>query len=183
LNAFLSNFYEIFALKDVNDILKTKMSEEQLQRFMARFDDVDSEKFGELNLTKFKKLFAEVMTISNDDAAEMYFKGMDVENNKTVKREEFEVFVKAVLERNHNYAIKMMFRAFDNNSCGFLGREEIKQMAKYAGRELSNEEVSSALKKTTGDENGSLTYAQVVKLMTGEDIDPKSDPYDGRYDG
>jgi hypothetical protein len=34
--------------------------------------------------------------------------------------------------------------------------------------------------KFTGKRNGALNYAQVVKLLTNEDIDADTDPYDGR---
>ena len=157
------------------------MTQDALQPFLAKFDEIDTKKKGVLDLAQFKKLFPEVMGGElTDDTAEMYFRGIDIDNSKTVSRQEFGEFVKAALDRDSLYTIKLAFRSFDKDRSKSLDAAEVKGIATYVGRDMTDEEVAAAMEKLTGKSKGKLTYPQVVKMITGKDIDKDADPYDGK---
>ncbi|OHS93640.1 EF hand family protein [Tritrichomonas foetus] len=157
------------------------MSSDAIAPFLAKFDEQDTKKKGVLELAAFKKLFPEVMGGEfNEETAEMYFRGIDIDNSKSVSRQEFSDFVKAALDKDATYTIKMAFRSFDKDRSKNLDAKEVKAIAGYVGRDMTDEEVAAAMEKLTGKSKGTLTYPQVVKMITGKDIDKDADPYDGK---
>jgi Ca2+-binding EF-hand superfamily protein len=156
------------------------MSEEQVNAFLHKFDVADTKKKGVLDFTGFKGLFAEVMNNQDAEAAQLYFNGIDIDNSKEVSRDEIKAFIVAALTADKVYILKLVFRAFDKDRSRALDAKEIKAVGKYVGNELTDEQIEAALVKHTGKKKGSLNYAQVVKLLTGNDIDAETDPYDGK---
>jgi TRAP-type C4-dicarboxylate transport system substrate-binding protein len=53
-------------------------------------------------------------------------------------------------------------------------------VAKYIGSDLTEQQLEFAMLKYTGKKIRPLNYAQVVKLLTGKDVDATIDPYDGK---
>lgn len=145
---------------------------------LAKFDQYDKKKKGKIDYSAFKALFTEVAGSDDEKTCKLYFNGIDVNRNGDVSKEEFTEFVNNV--KDPSYTIKMAFRAFDEDKSGNLNSKEVLEIAKYAGADLTEEQVQEKIQSITGDKKGKLTYAQVVKMITGKDIDPKTDPYDGK---
>ena len=80
------------------------MSSELLGKFMAKFDAADEQKKGSLDKTQFAAVLKQLMDAS-DKTVELYFHGLDVCNNNTVSRDEFESFVKACLTRDDKFVV------------------------------------------------------------------------------
>jgi Ca2+-binding EF-hand superfamily protein len=155
------------------------MTDEQIESFLEKFDEADVDKSGTLGLTEFKVLFADILPGQDDEAAELYFNGIDVDGNKVVSKGEFQAFAKAALTKDTTYTLKLVFRAFDKNRNGSLEAAEIKQIGRYVGKELEDQEVQDGIAKLAPGKTG-LNFAQVVKLLTDADIAGDTDPYDGK---
>jgi Ca2+-binding EF-hand superfamily protein len=156
------------------------MSDEQVEAFLHKFDEADKKKKGELDFFNFKVLFAEVLNNNDEATAKLYFNGIDIDNSQAVSRDEFKAFVKAALTGDKVYTLKLVFRAFDKDRSRALDAAEVKEVGKYVGANLSDEEIAAGMLKLTGKKDGSLNYSQVVKLLTGQDISADTDPYDGK---
>ncbi|KAH0788458.1 EF hand family protein [Histomonas meleagridis] len=159
-------------------------STEQVNAFLDKFDEADTKKKGALDQSQFKVLVSEVMAGRTDDeTADMYFKGIDIDNSKTVSKEEFKDFVIAALTNDQEYILKMAFRSIDTDRSRSLDSKEIKKISKYLGQERTDEEIEDLLTQVIGKKSGKITYPQLVKILVGKEIDPKSkeaDPYDGK---
>lgn len=150
------------------------MTEELLKLCLDKFDEKDTDKTGAIKIAQFKTLFPEIMGgNSSDETAEMYFRGIDANNSGVVTRQEFTKFVTATLNKDEDYMIKLAFRSFDKDQSQNLNCAEVKAIAKYVGREMTDDEVEAAMEKFTGSKKGSLNYAQVYKMITGKDLDSK----------
>jgi Ca2+-binding EF-hand superfamily protein len=156
------------------------MSEEQVNAFLTKFDAADKKKKGVLDFSGFKGLFAEALNNNDEATAQLYFNGIDIDGSKEVSRDEFKDFVVAALNGDKVYTLKLVFRAFDKDRSRALDATEVKHIGKYVGADLTDEELAAGILKLTGKKNGALSYAQVVKLLTGQDIDAATDPYDGK---
>lgn len=155
------------------------MSSELLGRFMAKFDAADEQKKGSLDKPQFATLLKDLMDAS-DETVEVYFHGLAVCNNNAVSRDEFESFIKAALTKDPEYTLKLGFRGFDKNRSRTLGVSEILALTKYVGHMLTEEEARLCLKRATGKEDGEMTYAMLVKAITGKEVADNADPYDGK---
>jgi Ca2+-binding EF-hand superfamily protein len=156
------------------------MTDAQVEHFLDAFDQADADNSGECDGEEFKKLFQQVMGKVDPRAAEIYRRGIDLDGNGKVSRDEFKAFVVAALTKDQDYTLKLVFRAFDKDRSRTLDASEIKEIGRYVGRNLSDEEVSRALQERTGDPNGQLNFAQVVKLLLNKDIADDTDPYEGK---
>jgi Ca2+-binding EF-hand superfamily protein len=157
------------------------MTDEQIAPFLAKFDEADKAKSGTISIEEFRPLFSQLLAGGADNAtADLYFRGIDVDDSKSISKAEFEDFVRAIVSKNQVYPVKLLFRAFDADRSVTLDAKEVKAMSKYTGKELTDEEIAAALERMTGRRNGPLTYPQVVKILTGKNIDTKADPYDGK---
>jgi Ca2+-binding EF-hand superfamily protein len=156
------------------------MTEEEVAAILTKFDQADTRKTGQLDFYAFKVLAGEVLQTEDEPTIQHYFDGIDIDNSKAVGGDEFTAFVVAALSGDKNYTLKLIFRAFDKDRSRALDAAEVKAVGKYAGTELSDEEIQAGIEKITGKKDGTLSYAQVVKLLTGTEIDPTTDPYDGK---
>jgi Ca2+-binding EF-hand superfamily protein len=156
------------------------MSEEQVNAFLAKFDAADLKKKGVLDFSGFKGLFAEVLNNQDEATAQLYFNGIDIDGSKQVSRDEFKDFVVAALKGDKVYTLKLIFRAFDKDRSRALDASEVKAVGKYVGAELTDDEIEAGMVRLTGEKKGALNYAQIVKLLTNQDIDAATDPYDGK---
>jgi Ca2+-binding EF-hand superfamily protein len=125
-------------------------------------------------------LFPQILGNSDEAVAELYFRGIDIDNSKSIDREEFKDFVAASLNRDSVYALKMVFRAFDTDRSRSLDASEIKSIARQTHSGATDADIDVGLLKMTGKRNGTLKFSQVVKLLTGQEVDPDTDPYDGK---
>lgn len=154
---------------------------EPIQPFLDKFDEIDKKKKGALDLASFKQLFPQIMGGNpTDEMAEMYFTGIDIDNSGQVSRDEYEEFVQANLDQDETYLIKMAFRSFDKDRSNSLDSSEIKAISRYIGREMTDDQISAAMQSYTGKKSGTLSFAQIVKMITGKDIPEDTDPYDGK---
>jgi Ca2+-binding EF-hand superfamily protein len=154
---------------------------DKVEFFLKKYDDACATSGKTtLDLAGFKALFAEVLGDPNEEVAEIYFHGIDIDDSKEIDRAEFKEFVIASLKGDRIYALKMVFRAFDRDRSRTLDADEIKLIAKQTGATMDDADIDKGMLKMTGKKNGTLKYAQVVKLLTGQDVPADSDPYDGK---
>jgi Ca2+-binding EF-hand superfamily protein len=156
------------------------MTEAQLAPFLAKFDAADTKKKGEIDFAAFKPLIRELLGKDDEKTAQLYFDGIDIDGSKRVGRPEFKAFIAAALTKDADYTIKLVFRAFDKDRSRTLDAIEVKQIGEYVGWTMTDAEVSTGIERIAGKKDAKLTYAQVVKLLTNKDIDPNTDPYNGR---
>jgi Ca2+-binding EF-hand superfamily protein len=156
------------------------MTDERVAAFMEKFAAADADGSGTIDRVEFQKLFSDIMSISSEDAADLYFRGIDINGNGTIDRAEFEEFVRAALDKNQAYSLKLVFRAFDENRNYLLEAPEIRKISKYVGQELDDVAIAEGIERITGKPDGGLSFAQVVKLLLNFDIAEDADPYDGK---
>jgi Ca2+-binding EF-hand superfamily protein len=156
------------------------MTDAQVKPYLDKFDAADAKKKGQIDYAAFKPLIGELLGKDDDRTAQVYFDGIDIDGSKQIGRDEFKAFVVAALTKDTNYTLKLVFRAFDKDRSRELDAKEIKEVGRYVGRELTDEEIETGIQRVGGKKGGKLKYSQVVKLITNKEVDPNTDPYDGK---
>lgn len=147
-----------------------------------KYEELDPGKKDKLPKDKFYeiiKLIPKNENISRENS-DVIFRGIDFNNQGYISKFDFLSYVKAELYNDELNQYKIIFRAFDKNKDGALTMDSIVEIGKFANKRLSKKEVELTLENETGSKNGKITFPVFYKMMTNYDIDPKSDPYDGR---
>ncbi|OHT00870.1 hypothetical protein TRFO_32341 [Tritrichomonas foetus] len=110
---------------------------------------------------------------------EFLFRGADVDAGGSIDKEELYQLVEALHKNDQLYINKLFFRAVDTDRSREIEADEFVTMAELNGREMSVADAAAQIEKLTGGSK-TLTFAQMHKALTGQEIADDTDPYDGK---
>ena len=157
-------------------------NEEIIEGFSKAFDEIDTKGDELINSTQFFQLYKQLMDDENltKKKSDVIFSGIDISNSGTISKIEFMKVVKMEVYGDELAQYKLIFRAFDTKRIGALTTESVVSIGKFVGKHISKSEAETVLFNETGTKEGKMTFPVFFKMMTGRDIDPKADPYEGR---
>jgi large subunit ribosomal protein LP2 len=117
---------------------------------------------------------------ANKRQMEFLYKGMDIDGSNTLAQEEICQCFAALKENNFKWLMKILFRGADKDRSRKVSIAELKDVISMCGSSMNEEEFQNRCQVELGKEVKELTFAQFYKVITGDDIDPKTDPYDGK---
>jgi hypothetical protein len=154
-----------------------------LKEYSQKFDEYDKDNSKTISVDEFLELYRDFEEDPNKtkEEAQVVFDGIDINDDKTLSKEEFLNTVKYFKTNDKLNKFKLYFRSFDKDRSRTLEAEEIFEYFKFCGKPITLEQAKHFItqfntrRKLTG-----LTFAQLYKLLTEIDIDPDTDPYDGK---
>jgi len=153
--------------------------EDRVNDLCQKFDSFA--KKGHIDLPAFHDLNCQLeQKPIQESESRMVFNGIDIDNSKLISKQEFVEYIRAVLDNNQVQIFKIVFRAFDKNRNRVLEPSEVAEICRFANKELTPAELDVAIETLTGSKQGKITFPQLLKFITGMEIDPKTDPYDGK---
>lgn len=160
-------------------MVEEDVNQQTIDKFMSKFDELDEEDDGVMGINEFLVLYREIMgqpDLTRADA-EVIFRGIDIDGNGYVSRDEFHDMVVSAVKKDFLSQYKMLFRSFDTDRSRTLSANEIVELCNYIGKEFTREQAEFAIQRSG---SRTLTFAQLYKLLTRQEIDPSTDPYDGK---
>ena len=157
------------------------MADERIAAFEKKFDDLDNKKDGKMDKNEFHALYNELEGKEcTQEESDVMFNGIDIDGSGEVSKEEFMDFVKAIVNNDEMYTYKLIFRAFDKDHSSALEADEVMAVAKYCGKEMTEDQANEFILKETGKKKGKITFSMLYKKLTGKEIAADFDPYDGK---
>ena len=174
-----------------------QLSAKQQRVIHKLFKKHDADSSGELNMDEFytfmKACFltdldqdpdGDVQEGDEYDAdrkqMEFLYKGMDIDGSNSLSEDEICECFAALKENNFKWLMKILFRGADKDRSRKVSIAELKDVVSMCGSNLSEEDFKNRCVVELGKETKELTFAQFYKVITGDEIDPKTDPYDGK---
>lgn len=156
--------------------------EEIIEKFEKIFDEADVNHSERINSQQFYPLYKQLMDDNsiNQKKSDIIFRGIDIGETGTISKTEFMQLVKAEVYNDELSQYKLIFRAFDKERLGSLTTDSIVLIGDFTGKKMTKGEAEAVLYNETGSKEGKMTFPVFYKMMTGNDIDPKVDPYDGK---
>ena len=111
---------------------------------------------------------------------EFLYKGMDIDGSNSLSEDEICECFAALKENNFDWLMKILFRGADKDRSNKVSIAELKDVISMCGSSMNEEDFKNRCEVELGKEVKELTFAQFYKVITGKDIDPKTDPYDGK---
>jgi Ca2+-binding EF-hand superfamily protein len=122
----------------------------QVRPCFDQFDAADTAKKGQIHYAAFKALIAQLLGKDDERTA------------TTIGKDEFKVFVVAALRKDTESPPKLVFQAFDTDRSRGIDVKERKSI---------NSGIEATIEQITGTKAKKLNYAQVVKLLSGKNIE------------
>lgn len=115
------------------------------------------------------------------------YDGMDLKETNNVSIDEICQCVVAIKEKDYRYITKMVFRGCDFERKKKISAEDIQNAIQNADKDggqnaFSTKEFDDKCKAVFGEKKKFLEYFEFYKLVTGENIDSNTDPYDGELE-
>lgn len=155
--------------------------EERHARFEHLWEKLDTDKSGQLDYDEFKVFLAKFNRKEMEEKQyQFFFRGSDVDGIKAIQKKDLFKLIQALINNNQLYINKLFFRAVDEDRSGKLEASEFVEMAELNGiKGMTVEKAEKKIKKLSGG-NDYLTFAQMHKALTGEELPPDTDAYCGR---
>nr|AGM32358.1 EF-hand family protein [Coptotermes formosanus] len=156
------------------------MSDNEIEHFSKKFDENCKSGHTTIGPNEFVNLYKEIEgDQATAESAKIFFRGIDINNSGDITKSEFLDCVKETRDGLKINKYKMIFRSFDVDRSRTLTCEEIVEYTKFCNKPKTIEELKPLVKQY-GKGKDFLTFAQLYKLMTGEDIPEDTDPYNGK---
>ncbi|OHS98026.1 hypothetical protein TRFO_35678 [Tritrichomonas foetus] len=164
-------------------MVKDRNDEQRRARFEKYYSQLDKDGSGHLNYEEFKKF---LVTYNKKEMPEkqyeFFFRGADIDAGGSIGKEELFTLVEALYKNDQLYINKLFFRAVDKDRSREIEADEFVVMAELNGREMSKEDAAAQIERLTGGKK-TLTFPQMHKALTGQEVPEDTDPYDGKLDG
>lgn len=159
---------------------KDRNPQQRRERFEKYYSQLDKDNSGHLNYEEFKTFLTQYNKKEMPEKQnEFYFKGADVDGGNTICKEELFNLVEALHNNDQLYINKLFFRAVDKDKSREIDAKEFVTMAELNGRTMSEEDAEAQIQKLTGGKS-KMTFAQMHKALTGQDLPADTDPYEGQ---
>ena len=117
------------------------------------------------------------------DRLRILYDGMDVDGTHSVNSNEICDYLNAIRTNDFKWQTKMIFRAADKDKSRKVSFKELSSCLKgYQGMEMTEEQFKEKCKVELGKSKKELEYWEFYKIITGQDIDQNTDPYDGKIE-
>lgn len=109
------------------------------------------------------------------------YDGMDLDKTHSVNANEICEYLNATRAKNFKWQTKMIFRAADKDQSRKVSFEELSLALKgLQGMEMTKEQFQERTKIELGKSKKELEYWEFYKIISGEELDHNTDPYDGK---
>ena len=155
-------------------------AEQRDQLFNQIWSKYDKDGSNELCYDEFRAFLIEYEEQDlPEDQTEFYFKGTDIDGMGKVGKNELFKLVEALDDHNQLEINKLFFRAIDKDRSNQIDAKEFIVLARLNGLEMTEEKAQNSINKITGGTSTTLSFAQMHKKLTKQDIPLDTDPYDG----
>ncbi|KAH9520311.1 EF-hand calcium-binding domain-containing protein 1 [Bulinus truncatus] len=155
----------------------TKLSREEVNHLMERFNDLCRKEEGKLNRVEFRDELNRFFNITDDILMDRVFRAFDKKSCGTLRQEDYVIGIAKFLNGTLEDHIQLCFDVYDLNNDGYISREEMFQLLKSClvkapteedPDELVKELVEIVMKKLDCDHDGRVSLSD-FKAAVAED--------------
>ncbi|KAK8839969.1 Rhomboid- protein 3 [Tritrichomonas musculus] len=117
------------------------------------------------------------------DQVRTYYDGMDLDKTHSVNANEICEYINAARTKDFKWQTKMIFRAADKDQSRKVSFDELAQCIKaLQGMEMTKDQFEERCKVELGKKKKELEYWEFYKIISGQELDHDTDPYDGKIE-
>ena len=144
------------------------LSDEKIAEYTDAFKLFDADGNGHIDAAELQDVLKKIGIEATIEQAKEMIAEVDTDKNGTIELNEFITMMEkhdAENETDDIEGLQMAFRAFDIDGNGKIDRDELAQVMKNLGQELSAEEIEAMMKEADTDGDGTIDFEEFKALM------------------
>lgn len=146
------------------------LTEEYRAEMKEAFALFDKDGDGKITVEEIKAVIISMGQTPSDEEAQEMMQNMDKDGNGTV---EFEEFLEMMSKRGSSdetveAEMKEAFEIFDKDKNGYITRDELQDVMKSLGEELSQEQLDEMMRECDLNGDNKVSFKEFVKMMKGD---------------
>lgn len=143
------------------------LSDEQIQSLKDVFDLFDKDHSGSISTSELGDVMRSLGQNPTDAELQDMVNEVDTDNSGTIEFNEFMAMMSTSIQPK-DFAEETMaaFKVFDKDGSGTISAEELKQVMKSLGENLTDAEIEDMIREADKDNDGTIDYEEFAQLLS-----------------
>ncbi|KAL4874478.1 hypothetical protein BJY04DRAFT_203850 [Aspergillus karnatakaensis] len=143
------------------------LTEDQIAQFKEVFAVFDKDGTGDITATELGEVMRSLGQNPTDTELQDIIDELDVDRTGTIDFDEFLVMMsRKVKDSDPEAELREAFAVFDKDKSGSISADELRQVLRSIGDDVSDKDVDEMLQLADVNGDGSIDYEEFVKLMS-----------------
>ncbi|KAJ9602693.1 hypothetical protein H2200_012887 [Cladophialophora chaetospira] len=144
-----------------------KLSDEELQAFKDVFALFDKDGSGTITAQELGEIMKSLGQNPSDSELQDMINEVDVDHSGAIDFDEFiKMMSTTVKAQDFAHETRAAFNVFDKDGSGTISADELRQVMKSLGENLTDEEIDEMIREADKDKNGTIDYEEFVQLLS-----------------
>ncbi|XP_078508020.1 troponin C, skeletal muscle isoform X1 [Lissotriton helveticus] len=147
------------------------LSEEMIAEFKAAFDMFDTDGGGDISTKELGTVMRMLGQTPDKEELDAIIEEVDEDGSGTIDFEEFLVMMvrqmKEDAQGKSEEELAECFRIFDKNADGYIDGEELGEILRSSGEDITEEEIEELMKDGDKNNDGKIDFDEFLKMMEG----------------
>ncbi|KAK5210815.1 hypothetical protein LTR47_001536 [Exophiala xenobiotica] len=143
------------------------LSEDEIKAFKDVFALFDKDSSGTITAHELGEIMRSLGQNPSDSELQDMINEVDIDNSGSIDFEEFLKMMNTNVKAHH-FAdeTRAAFNVFDKDGSGTISAEELRQVMKSLGENLTDAEIDEMIAEADKDRNGTIDYEEFVQLLS-----------------
>jgi len=143
------------------------LSDEEMQAFKDVFALFDKDSSGTITAQELGEIMKSLGQNPSDSELQDMINEVDVDHSGSIDFDEFlKMMSTTVKAQDFAHETRAAFNVFDKDGSGTISADELRQVMKSLGENLTDEEIDEMIKEADKDQNGTIDYEEFVQLLS-----------------
>jgi len=143
------------------------LSEDEIKAFKDVFALFDKDASGTITAHELGEIMRSLGQNPSDSELQDMINEVDIDHSGSIDFEEFLKMMSTTVKAHH-FAdeTRAAFNVFDKDGSGTISAEELRQVMKSLGENLTDAEIDEMIAEADKDRNGTIDYEEFVQLLS-----------------
>lgn len=144
------------------------LTDEQITEYRDAFDLFDQDGSGAISIDELKEVMKKLGNDTSQSDLQSMVNEIDKNGDGEIDFNEFIILMSNKFEdSNLEDEIRQAFRSFDQDGDGFIDAEELKNVMRNLGDNISDEHVKEMISEADIDGDGKVNLEEFIRMMKG----------------
>jgi len=158
---------DVPATKSPQSAKQKPLSHEEIQAFKDVFAMFDKDSSGTITANELGDIMRSLGQKPTDSELQDMISEVDVDQSGAIDFDEFlKMMSTSVKQSDFAHETRAAFAVFDKDNSGTISADELRQVMKSLGEDLTDREIDEMIAEADKDRNGTIDYEEFVQLLS-----------------